>query len=157
MEPRASTPKRRLEAIRVLADSGVPVGVNVAPVVPGLTDQELPAILEASAQAGASFASFILLRLPHGVKEIFATWLEQHFPDRRDKVLNRLREMRGGKLYDARYGIRGRGEGPWADQLRALFRVTTDRLSLNRPPHLSVASFRVPPSARGPQIDLFGG
>jgi DNA repair photolyase len=156
MEPRASTPARRLDAIRALADAGIPVGVNVAPVVPGLTDEELAAILEAAADAGASFASYILLRLPHGVKELFEVWLEQHFPDRKDKVLNRIREMRGGALYDARFEFRGRGEGPWADHLRSLFRVTTARLSLDGPPRLSAAAFRVPASALGPQIDLFG-
>lgn len=155
MEPRAATPTRRLDAIRTLADAGVPVGVMVAPVVPGLTDDELPAILEAAASAGATYASYVLLRLPHGVKELFATWLAQHFPERREKVLNRIREMRGGKLYDARYEVRGRGEGPWADNLRALFRVTTAKLSLDRPPRLSIEAFRVPPAARGPQTDLF--
>ena len=156
MEPRAATPSRRLEAVRVLASHGIPVGVMVAPVVPGLTDDELPAILEAAAEAGASFASYILLRLPHGVKELFDEWLERHFPDRREKVLNRIRAMRGGKLYDARYGVRGRGEGPWAEHLRSLFRVTSKRLSLDRPPRLSADSFRIPPSGGGPQIDLFG-
>jgi DNA repair photolyase len=154
MEPRAATPSRRLDAIRRLADVGVPVGVNVAPVVPGLTDDELPAILEAAAAAGATFASYIVLRLPHGVKSMFEGWLEQHFPERKDKVLNRVRELRGGKLYDARYAVRGRGEGPWADQLRALFRVARDRLGLDRPPKLSTEAFRVP-TARGPQADLF--
>lgn len=154
MEPRASTPAKRLLAIRLLADAGVPVGVNVAPVVPGLTDEELPAILEEAASAGATFASYILLRLPYGVKELFESWLEQHFPNRKDKVLNRIREMRGGKLNDSRFGVRGRGEGPWADQLRSLFRVTTSRLSLDRPPRLSTEAFRVP-SRGGPQIDLF--
>jgi DNA repair photolyase len=128
LEPRASTPARRLGAIRVLADAGIPVGVNVAPVIPGLTDHEVPAILEAAADAGASFAGMILLRLPHGVKEIFEGWLRQHAPDRADKVLNRMRELRGGKLYDARFGVRGRGEGPWADHLRSVFRVHRDRL-----------------------------
>ncbi|MEE2845788.1 MAG: PA0069 family radical SAM protein [Gemmatimonadota bacterium] len=155
MEPRASIPERRLGAIRVLADAGIPVGVNVAPVVPGLTDHELPAILEASADAGASFAGYILLRLPHGVKDIFSMWLEQHFPDRKDKVLNRVREMRGGKLYDGRYEVRGRGEGPWADHLRSLFHVTSTRLGLNRPPALSAASFVRPPDPGKPQMDLF--
>jgi len=156
MEPRAASPARRLDAIRVLAEAGVPVGVNVAPVVPGLTDDELPAILEAAAEAGATHASHILLRLPHGVKGIFETWLEQHVPHRKEKVLNRVRQMRGGRLYDARYAVRGRGEGPWAEQLSSLFRVTTARLSLNRAPRLSIDGFRVPPSALGDQIDLFG-
>ena len=155
MEPRAAIPARRLGTIRVLADAGIPVGVNVAPVVPGLTDHELPEILQAAADAGASFAGYIVLRLPHGVKDIFATWLEQHFPERKDKVLNRVRELRGGKLYDARYGTRGRGEGLWADQLRALFRVTRDRLGLDRAPELSAAAFRVPSQAAGPQMELF--
>ncbi len=156
MEPRASTPGRRLGAIRVLADAGIPVGVNVAPVVPGLTDHELPAILEAAARAGATFASYIVLRLPHGVKELFETWLLQHFPDRKEKVLNRVRALRGGKLYDARYSVRGKGEGPWAEQLRALFHVTRDRLGLNRPPELSTASFRRPEASPRPQLELFG-
>ena len=157
MEPRASLPARRLGAIRVLADAGIPVGVNVAPVVPGLTDHELPAILEAAADAGATFASYIVLRLPHGVKDIFSDWLGQHFPDRRDKVLNRVRELRGGRLYDGRFEVRGRGEGPWADQLRTLFRVTCARLGLDRPPALSATSFRTPVADVGPQIDLFAG
>lgn len=155
MEPRAATAERRLDAISTLAQSGVPVGVMVAPVVPGLTDDELPSILGEAASAGATHASYVLLRLPHGVKEIFETWLVQHFPQRTEKVLNRIREMRSGKLYDARYAVRGRGEGPWADQLRALFRVTTKRLSLQRPPSLSADAFRLPPGARGPQMDLF--
>jgi DNA repair photolyase len=155
MEPRASTPAKRLDAIRALAEAGIPVGVNVAPVVPGLTDEEMPAILAAASEAGAKFASYILLRLPHGVKELFDTWLEQHVPERRQKVLNRLREMRGGELYDARFSVRGRGEGPWADHLRSVFRVTRSRLGLDRPPTLNAASFRVPPAPPGPQGDLF--
>ncbi len=155
MEPRASTPARRLGAIRVLARAGVPVGVNVAPVVPGLTDHELPAILEAAADAGASFAGYILLRLPHGVKEIFQGWLGQHFPDRKDKVLNRLRELRGGRLYDSRFSVRGRGEGAWAEQLHALFEVTRSRYRLDRHPELSTASFRKPAGPPAAQTDLF--
>ena len=156
MEPRASIPARRLGAIRVLADAGIPVGVNVAPIVPGLTDHEVPEILEAAAEAGASFANYIVLRLPHGVKEIFSEWLGQHVPDRKAKVLNRVRELRGGRLYDARYAVRGRGEGPWADQIRTLFRVTRDRLGLERAPTLSTAAFRPPPPTPGAQMDLFG-
>jgi DNA repair photolyase len=155
MEPRAASPSRRLDTIRALAEAGVPVGVNVAPVVPGLTDEELPAILGAAAEAGATFASYILLRLPHGVKEMFEEWLQQHFPERREKVLQRLREMRGGKLYDARFEVRGRGEGPWADHLRSLFRVTRNRLGLNRPPQLSAEAFRVPGPTAPAQIELF--
>lgn len=156
LEPRASIPARRLGAIRVLADAGIPVGVNVAPVIPGLTDHELPEILEEAAAAGASFANTIVLRLPWGVKDIFSEWLQQHAPDRRDKVLNRVRELRSGKLYDGRYSVRGRGEGPWADQLRSLFRVTRDKLGLNRYPALSADGFRRPAPPPQPQYDLFG-
>ena len=147
MEPRASSPARRLGAIRVLADAGIPVGVNVGPVIPGLTDHELPAILEAASDAGASFANYIMLRLPYGVKDLFSVWLEQHFPDRKDKVLNRVRDLRGGRLYDSRHEVRGRGEGPWAEQLSAL--------GLDRTPNLSAASFRGPEAAPSEQHDLF--
>jgi DNA repair photolyase len=157
MEPRASSPARRLGAIRVLADAGIPVGVNVAPVVPGLTDHEVPDILEAAADAGATFAEYIALRLPLGVKDIFADWLGRHFPERRSKVLNRIRSMRGGALNDTRFATRGRGEGPWADQMRSLFRVTRERLGLAGGPELSSADFRVPPDRDAPQYDLFAG
>jgi DNA repair photolyase len=155
LEPRAATPARRLGAIWVLADAGIPVGVNVAPVIPGLTDHEVPAIMEAAAEAGASFAGMILLRLPHGVKDIFEGWLRQHVPNRADKVLNRMRELRGGKLYDARFGVRGRGEGPWAEHLRSVFRLHRERLALDRSPTLSADAFRVPAEPAGPQTDLF--
>ena len=155
MEPRAASPGRRLGAIRVLAEAGIPVGVNIAPVVPGLTDHEMPDILEAAAAAGATFASYIMLRLPHGVKEIFAEWLERHVPERRDKVLNRVSELGGGRLYDARFEVRGRGQGLWADQLAALFRINRDRLGLTRPPTLSTEAFRVPGDPAHDQFDLF--
>lgn len=156
MEPRTATPARRLDAVRRLADAGIPVGVNVAPVVPGLTDHELPAILQAAAEAGAGFAGYTVLRLPYAVKELFAEWLEQHFPDRRDKVLNRVRELRGGRLNDPRFGSRLRGEGIWAEQLRAVFRVARERAGIpaQRPP-LSTAAFRRPET--GDQLALFAG
>lgn len=155
MEPGAASPAQRLAAIRALAQAGIPVGVNVAPVVPGLTDHELPAILAAAAEAGASYASYIVLRLPHGVKELFVDWLERSFPERKEKVLNRVRSLRGGRLYDARYEVRGRGEGPWARHLRDLFRVHTARLGLRRAPSLSTASFRRPAPTHEAQMDLF--
>jgi len=155
LEPRAATPARRLGAIRVLARSGIPVGVNVAPVIPGLTDHEVPAILEAAAEAGASFASTILLRLPHGVKDIFEGWLRTHVPERADKILNRMREMHGGRLYEAEFGTRGRGTGPWADQLGAVFRVHRDRLGLSAPPTLSAAAFLRPTDGGALQTELF--
>lgn len=155
LEPRAATPARRLGAMRVLADAGIPVGVNVAPVIPGLTDHEIPAILEAASEAGASFAGMIVLRLPHGVKDMFEGWLRQNVPDRADKVLNRVRALRGGALNDARFGSRGRGVGPWAAQMRSMFRIQAERLGLGRPPTLSAESFRRPADPAEAQTDLF--
>lgn len=152
LEPRAARPEHRLRAIRLLADAGVPVGVNVAPVIPGLTDHELPAILEAARDAGARRATYITLRLPHTVKDVFIDWLDAHEPGKKERVLSRVREMRGGKLYDARFGVRGRGEGIFADQLRQIFEVTTRRLGLNREEiDLSTAHFRRP---GGTQLEL---
>ncbi|MDX1623650.1 MAG: PA0069 family radical SAM protein [Gemmatimonadota bacterium] len=154
MEPRASTPEKRLDAIRALTAAGVPTGVMVAPVVPGLTDHELPAILEAAAEAGAVRAGYVVLRLPHAVKEIFSDWLERHFPDRKRKVLNRLRSLRGGALYDSSWGERMRGQGTYAEQIRDLFEVGCRRAGLNREPIvLSTAAFRRPGEAR--QLALF--
>ena len=111
MEPRASTAERRFEAIARLRDRGVPAGVNIAPVVPGLTDHEIVPILKQAAQAGAQFAHFIMLRLPYGVKDLFEAWLDAHFPDRKQKVLHRIRELRGGNLTTSTCGERMRGTG----------------------------------------------
>jgi len=156
MEPRAVTPARRLDAIRALADAGIPVGVMVAPVIPGLTDHEMPEILERAAEAGAKRAGFIVLRLPHGVKGLFADWLERHAPDRREKVLNRLRDLRGGRLNDPRYGSRMRGDGPFAEQIRSMFEVARRRAGLETGPlRLSTDAFRRPGERR--QLELFGG
>lgn len=155
MEPRAATPDKRLAAVEMLARAGVPVGVMVAPVVPGLTDHEIPAILRAVADAGASWASKVLLRLPHGTKEIFERWLEEHYPDRRAKVMNRVRATRGGRLYDSRYHTRQRGTGFHADHIDELFDLSLRRARLaRRGPELSVASFRRPHGPEG-QLDLF--
>src|SRR5439155_5868655 len=115
MEPRAATPVARLRAIEELRKAGVPVGVMVAPVIPGLTDHEAPAILRAAADAGAMAAYYVVLRLPLGVKDLFADWLDRHFPGRGEKVLGRIRGARGGRLNDPRFGSRMRGEGPWAE------------------------------------------
>jgi DNA repair photolyase len=143
MEPRAAPPSRRLAAIEILAAAGVPVGVMVAPIVPGLTDHEAPRILAAAAAAGARFAGRVVLRLPHGVKEIFDGWLAEHYPERRARVLSRVRALRGGRLYDSRYGARQRGEGPWADEMAALFDLARRRAGLaERGPELSAAGFR---------------
>lgn len=154
MEPRTSVPARRLAAVRALADAGVPVGVNVAPLIPGLNDHELPEILAAAREAGASCAGMMLLRLPFAVKDLFAEWLEQHFPDRRNKVLGRLREAHGGRLYDPRFGRRGRGRGPFAEHLGNLFRVSCRKLGLKRRSYdLATDAFRRP--ERAGQIRLF--
>ena len=143
MEPRTSTPELRLDAIRTLTEAGVPAGVMVAPVVPGITDHEMPKILAAAAEAGAKWAGFVVLRLPWAVAPLFEQWLEEHFPDRKEKVLNRVRDLRGGKLYDAQWGVRGRGEGIFADQIDALFEISCRKLHLNEEDReLSTAHFR---------------
>ena len=153
LEPRAAAPWARLDAVRQLADAGVPVGVNVAPVIPGLTDSEIPAILKAAAAAGASFAGHTVLRLPHSVKELFEKWLEEHFPARKAKVLHRIRGVRGGSLSDPRFGSRMTGEGVYAEQIAALFELSRKKAKLSGdPPPLSAAAFRPPP---GPQLTLF--
>lgn len=153
MEPRTSPPAARLATITTLAQAGVPTGVLVAPVIPGLTDHEIPAVLEAAAQAGARFASFIVLRLPHAVAPLFEQWLATHFPDRKEKVLNRLRALRDGKLYDNRFGKRMRGEGIFAEQIGSLFEVARRKAGIGAcAPELSTASFRRP---AGAQLGLF--
>src|SRR5690606_28581399 len=132
MEPRTSIPQRRLAAVETLARAGVPVNVMVAPVVPGLTDHELPAILAAAASAGARSAGYIPLRLPGAVAEIFQRWLQDHFPDRKERVLNRIREIRGGRLNDPRFGSRMRGSGPYWEQVSAMFATVARREGLDR-------------------------
>lgn len=152
MEPRASRPVRRLDAVAELAAAGVPVGVNVAPVVPGLTDEEMPAILRAAAERGALHASYLVMRLPGAVEPIFLDWLERHYPDRVERVTGRLRSLRGGALNDPRFGTRMRGEGPWAAVFSRLFRTQIRRLGLNRPfEPLETRHFRRP----GGQGELF--
>lgn len=154
MEPRTATPARRLDIIRQLSAAGIPVRAMVAPVVPGLTDEEVPSILNAVAEAGACGAGYIMMRLPHGVKELFSEWLEAHFPDRKNRVLNRVREIRGGALNDARFGARMRGEGAYADQIRQLFETARRRAGLDRDrTELSAAAFRRP--RRDGQLGLF--
>ena len=155
MEPRASHPRDRLKAIERLAAAGIPVGVMVAPVVPAITDHEMPKILEAAAAAGATSAGYVVLRLPGAVAGLFEEWLERHFPDRKDKVLNRVRDLRGGRLYDPRFGSRMRGEGLFADQIRTTFETFKRRYGLDQPrPELSTAAFRRPEQDQ--QLTLFG-
>jgi DNA repair photolyase len=144
MEPRATRPEGRLAAIAELSRAGIPAGVLVAPVIPGLTDHELPAILAAARQAGAVSAGFVMLRLPYGVKDLFTQWLEQHFPDRKDKVLGRIRAIRGGKLNDSNFKSRMRGEGLFADMVRQMFDVAKAKEKFPGKPKLSAAAFRRP-------------
>ena len=156
MEPRASTPTARLAAVRELSEQGIPVRVMVGPVIPGLTEHEIPSILEAATEAGAVAASYILLRLPYGVKELFESWLERCYPDRKKRVLNRIRETRGGTLYSSEFHERMKGTGVYARQIGELFQVTCRRLGLNRKSMaLSSAAFRRPGEKR--QLDLFTG
>ncbi len=153
MEPRTSSPRRRLDAVRALAEAGIPVGVMVAPVIPGLTEPEIPALVSAAAEAGASGVSYTVLRLPHAVAPLFERWLETHFPARRDKVLNRIRALRRGKLNDPRFGSRMEGEGIYAREIRTLFDLARKRAGLGSARmELSTEAFRRPP---GPQLTLF--
>jgi DNA repair photolyase len=145
MEPRAAVPAARLNAIRILAAAGIPVGVNLAPIIPGLTDHEIPALLRAAAGAGARFAGYTLVRLPHAVAGLFTTWLAEHRPLAQGRILGRIRQLRGGLLNDPRFGTRMRGEGVFAEQIGDLFQVARRRLGLGgHPPELSRASFRPP-------------
>jgi DNA repair photolyase len=152
MEPRASRPAARLRAIRELSAAGIPVGAMVAPTIPGLTDHEMPSILEAVAEAGATRASYVLLRLPHAVKDVFIRWLEDNVPTKKDRILDRVRTLRGGKLYDSTFGKRGVGEGVFADQLGQMFEINARRLGLTSDRfQLSTEHFRKP----GEQLSLF--
>lgn len=155
LEPRAATPERRLQAVAALAGRGVPVNVMVAPVIPGLNDHEIPAVLERAAAAGALGASWVLLRLAPPLDHLFTDWLERHYPERVVRVLGRLRSCRGGALNDPRFGRRMRGEGQYAAQIRDLFALAVRRRGLDRGlPPLRRDGFRVPPRA-GDQLQLF--
>jgi DNA repair photolyase len=143
LEPRASVPSARLAAVRKLAAAGVPTGVLVAPVIPAINDHEIPRVIEAAAAAGASHASYVLLRLPLTVRPVFEEWLGRHFPDRQEKVLNQVRAFRDGALNTAEFGERMRGRGPAADRLRQMFEVACRRHGLARGfPGLNAAAFR---------------
>jgi DNA repair photolyase len=131
MEPRASTPSHRLRAIEMLAKAAIPVGVLVAPIIPGLNDREIPAVLEAAKAAGASAAGYTMLRLPYGVKDVFQEWLRQNFPEKLDRIIGTVRSVRGGKLNVSDFATRMRGEGPYAEQVRQMFHVFRERLGFN--------------------------
>ena len=155
MEPRASTPERRLKAVRALADAGIPVGVLAAPMIPSLNEPELERILEAARDAGATEAGYIMLRLPLEIADLFGEWLEEEAPNRAGRIMKLVREMRGGRAYDARFGLRMTGTGPYAALVAKRFRVATARLGLNvRRLRLDTSRFAVP-AARGDQLRLF--
>jgi DNA repair photolyase len=153
LEPRTSRPYLRLKAIERLSTAGIPTGIMVAPIIPGLTDHEIPSILASAAQAGARFAGTIALRLPATVAPLFEEWLSRCLPDRKEKIINRIKSMRQGKLYDSRYGSRMRGEGIFSEQMATLFAVACRKAGLSPSgPKLSSASFHRPQQA---QLSLF--
>jgi DNA repair photolyase len=172
LEPRAAAPARRLRAIRTLTEAGIPVSVSVAPIIPFITEPEIERILEAAKDAGAVGAHYVVLRMPWEVNPLFHQWLYAHFPDRAQRVLNRMKDMRGGKEYDSEFGKRMSGEGIWADLIRQRFTKAIKRLGMDgfdgRFSKMDGAQFRRPlvvPSAAAcrrqdqdvTQLDLFGG
>jgi DNA repair photolyase len=155
MEPRAATPARRLEALRVLSESGVPTAVMVAPVIPALNDSEIEIILEAAHEAGAGEAGYVLLRLPLEIKTLFREWLEEACPDRAERVIHLLQSMHGGRDYRSQFGLRQRGSGPYADQIALRFRLAARRMGVNGDRvRLRTDLFRRP-VLPGDQMDLF--
>jgi DNA repair photolyase len=155
MEPRAATPERRLGAVAALAEHGVPVVVMFAPVIPGLNDHEMEAVLERAAKAGAVGAGYVVLRLPREIKDLFREWLEASVPDRAKRVMSLVRQMRGGRDYDANWGQRMKGEGPIAEMLGRRFAIAKRRFALDRPsPQLDLTQFRRPALPTN-QPDLF--
>lgn len=153
MEPRASRPARRLAAMEALAKADVPVGFLLAPMIPALTDSEAPAIVQAAARAGARFGGYVPLRLPYGVKELFEGWLERRYPEKKDKILNRIRAVRGGKLNDPNFHSRMRGEGKFAEQMAELFRLACKKAGITeRRPDLTTEHFHRSSSS---QLGLF--
>jgi len=145
LEPRASAPWRRIQAVRTLANAGVPVGVLVAPIIPFINDESLEHILQEARQAGACYASYTVLRLPWEVKAVFQEWLQAHFPDRAQRVLHRIEDLRNGRRNDPRFGSRMRGTGLWADLLRQRFNLSVRKLGLNTTrPQLATHLFQAP-------------
>ncbi len=155
LEPRAAAPARRVATLGALARAGIPVGVLASPMIPALNDAELERILEACAGAGARWAGYVLVRLPHDLRAIFAEWLETHYPTKARRVLSRIRDLHDGKLYDPRFGERMRGQGPYAALLRDRFDIACRRLGIETGrPRLDTTRFRLP-ARRGDQTRLF--
>lgn len=156
MEPRAATPERRFHAVTLLAKAGVPMGVGFAPVIPGLNDHEMEAVLERTVEAGATSAMYVTLRLPAEIKDLFREWLQAERPDRAGRVMSLVRQMRGGRDYDPNWGSRMTGQGPLAELIARRFALATGRLGLNLERRsLRCDLFKVP-SVLKPQMDLFG-
>lgn len=156
LEPRTASPQARLRVIQQLAQAGIPVGVLVAPVIPAITDHEMEQILEAAAEAGASSAGYVLLRLPYEVKDLFREWLAEHYPQRAKHVMSLINQARGGKDNDPNFGSRMRGTGPYAELLRTRYEVATRKLGLNcarARQELDTSLFR-PPGAAASQLAL---
>src|SRR6266581_2486678 len=144
LEPRTSSPQARLDAISQLSAAGIPTGVMVAPIIPGLTDHEIPRILEACTEAGAQYAGYTIVRLPWAVAPLFEHWLEEHFPDRKEKILGRIRHLRGNRLNNSQWHTRMTGEGIFSEQIASLFKVGCRRAGIGGRPKLSTAAFRRP-------------
>jgi len=163
LEPRAAAPARRLRTIRTLSDAGIPVGVSIAPIIPFVTEPDIERVIEAACEAGALHVNYIVLRLPYEVSPLFRQWLEAHFPERAQRVMNRIHDMRGGKDYQAEFGTRMRGEGVWADLIRQRVEKTVRKMGLEqrmiRFRQLDAGQFRrplsVPARQGGAQLDLF--
>jgi DNA repair photolyase len=154
MEPRAGTPARRLQAIRGLAEAGVPAGVMFAPAIPALNDHEMETVLAASKEAGARSAGYVLLRLPLEIKDLFREWLEAEVPGRAKHVMTLVRSMRGGKDYDSQWNTRMKGTGPYAEMMARRFHMAVRKFGLNQPSKpLAINSFRRPPRI-GDQLSL---
>jgi DNA repair photolyase len=156
MEPRAATPARRLEALRLLSEAGIPTTVMVAPVIPALNESEIERILEAAAAAGVKEAGYVLLRLPLEVKDVFKEFLEREYPDRARHVMSVIRSMRNGKEYDAKWGERMRGNGPYAWQIGRRFEIAAKRLGINQEKRRLRTDLFVAPRPETDQLDLFG-
>lgn len=150
LEPRASSPAQRLAAIRALSEAGIPAGVMTAPIIPGLNESEIPALLNAAGEAGAGFAGYTVVRLPFSVKEVFARWLDEHLPGSKDKILARIEETQGKTLSNHDFGTRLRGQGVWSEQIADIFRVSVKRAGIpQKRAELSAAAFRRPLEEQG--------
>jgi DNA repair photolyase len=155
LEPRTATPQARLRTVKTLSEAGVPVGVMTAPILPGLNDQEVPAILQAAKEAGAQSAGYVLLRLPLAVRPIFEQWITETYPQKAERVLGHIRSTREGNLNNSQFGTRMRGTGPYAEQIQQAFQVFRKKFGLEGPlPQLDCSRF-VPPRAAGGQMQLF--